>query len=525
MILPLSMLGFAPDLDSSIDPQQPQGMWVDTDGWYPTERGFRRVRSAIAAYPALPERVTPFDDGSCYGAFVARFLNGDTRLIVGTKTKLYTGSGGAYTDASPLTDYQTQPFSRWRFAQFGDDCIAVNGRDVAQVITQSGSQFAALAGLPPIAKVCAAVNAGGSAGFVFMLNLWSSTVGNLLTPSQWWCSAIGNDTSWTPDIATQCANGYLNETEGEITAARANGRNLIVYKKRSTYLFEYIGGGTVWSPRLISTQAGALSHEAVIDLGDVHAVMGFDGFYLVDAGGAPRLIENTPLRRFIFQQDLNRNFEQHVWGHYDWSRQIATWYYPSVDVDDAGTDPQLCDTYVMWHPPTNRWTYGKRTIQALVLNDLPASSGLSYGEIGSLFSTWDTPDDIPWNSIIFSGSSDVVPAIVDGDHVLSTLTGTPTAGGYFKLGTFGDGQSYYMIRRMRPRFAIFPENDGTYLESYERENLADTETFGQTTYFDQDNGFFDVIANARYHDWKVVVPEGDCEIMGLDVDVIPAGER
>jgi hypothetical protein len=119
----------------------------------------------------------------------------------------------------------------------------------------------------------------------------------------------------------------------------------------------------------------------------------------------------------------------------------------------------------------------------------------------------------------------VVPAVVGDDHVLSTLTGQPAAGGYFKLGTFGDGQTYYIVRRARPRFAIYPENEGTYLESYERENLADTEVLEQTTYFDSDNGFFDVIGNARFHDWKVVMPEGDCEIMGLDVDVIPAGER
>lgn len=525
MILPIPMLGFAPDIDPNISPQQPAGMWVDTDGWEPTDRGFRRVKSPLAAYPEIPTRVSPADDGSCYGAYVARFLTGDPRIVIGTKTKLYTGTGGAYTDASPSVDYQTQPFQRWRFCMFGDDCIAVNGRNVPQVLTASGTEFAALAGLPPTAKICVTVNAGGSAGFVFLLNLWSSVVGNVLTPSMWWCSAIGNDTSWTPDIATQCANGYLNETEGEITGARANGRNLIVYKKRATYLFEYIGGSTVWSPRLISTQAGALSHEAIIDLGDMHAVMGFDGFYVVDAGGAPRLIENCPLRRFVFQEDLNRNFEQHVIGHYDWSRQVATWYYASVDVDPDGTDPQVLDTWVKWHPPSGRWTYGKLTVQAVVLNDLPASPGLTYGELGSLWATWGTPDDIPWNSVTLSGSSDVVPAIVGDDHVLSTLTGQPVAGGYFKLGTFGDGQTYYVVRRARPRFAIYPENEGAYLESYERENLADTETLQQTTYFDSGNGFFDVIGNARFHDWKVVMPEGDCEIMGLDVDVIPAGER
>lgn len=528
MIQPIDLIGFAPDVETNIRPTQgaAQGNWVDCDGFYPTPGGaFRRMPSLQPAYPALPTRVSPADLGHCYGAYTARFLDGTTRLLFATKTAIYSAASGAYTLFNTFGDYNTPAFGRWRWAMFGNDLIAVNGHDVPQILVNTGSSFAALAGVPPTAKIVATVDAGGSAGFVFLLNLSSTVPGNALTPSMWWNCAIGNDASWTPDIATQCANGYLDETPGEIVGAHANGRNLVVYKERATYLFQYVGGTTVWATNLISTKGGALSHEAVIDLGDVHLTMGFDGFYVVDSGGAPQKIEDCPCRDFIFKTDLNRNFSFAVWGRYDWSTGVAFWHYPSNEVNDAGTDPQVCDHWVAWHRQSNKWAFGRTNVEAVVLPEIASSPGITYGEFGSLYATWGTADDVPWTSIVFAGSSDVVQAIVKDDHIPYTLDGDPDAGGYFTLATYGDGQNYYFMRRARPRFVEFPANDGTYLEMYERENTGDTEAIDSTTYLDADNGFFDLIANARFFDIKVIFPAGAAEIMSLELDLDQAGSR
>lgn len=533
MIQSLQFIGFAPDLDTNIQPgeQAVPAPWIDCDGWYPTLKGFRRVPSMVEVYDAPPPRESPADDGACYGAYVAQFLDGSRKLFVGTNTALYYGSVGSWTHYSVSQNFSTAPTARWRFAMFGNDCIAVNGTDSVQVITASGTNFAALAGNPPVAKVVATVNPGGSGAFVFLLNLSSSVPGNALTPTMWWCSGIGNDTWWTPDIATQCANGYLDDTPGDIVGARALGRNLVAYKSKATYIFEYQGPPVIWANRLTSTEAGAMSHEAIIDLGDAHAVMGFDNFYLVDSSGTPQVIENA-LRRFLFEDngtgvpDLDRNLSYAVQGRYDRARDLCVWHYPSVDLGGESTVPQKCDKWVAWHRGSGKWARGTMGVLQVVYPELPGQAGITYGDFGSLFSTWGEPNDIAYNALLIVGASDVVPGVVGVDSKVYSLTGEPAAGGYFTLGDFGNGQQFLMVRRMRPRFSIYPERPGTFCQNIMRDNLGDADPIaGSAAFLMNANGYVDLRDNRRYHRFKYTFPAGDAEIMSLDVDYVLAGLR
>lgn len=524
MIETLAFPGFAPDLDPNVQVGSGQAQFVDCDGFFPTARGFRRMPSLVNTYPQLTTRVSPADDGSCYGAYVARFLDGGRKLFAGTKTALYFGSGGVWTHYSTLEDFSTDSGDRWRFAMFGNDCIATNGSDSVQIITNVGSDFVALAGNPPSGKVVSTVNPGGSGAFVFMLNLFSIVPGNALTPTMWWCSGIGNDTSWTPDIATQSANGYLDDTPGEILGAKSLGRNLIVYKERAVYVFEYTGPPTIWATRVTSTEAGALSHEAVADLGDAHFVMGFDNFYLVDGSGAPQAVP-CPLRRFLFEEDLNRNYQSASQLRYDRNHDVVFCHYPSVALT-TNTTPQTCDKWVAWHRPTGKWTRGATDVQQVVYPELPGTIGLTYGDFGSLYPTWGSADDVAYDSYIFSGSTDIVQAVFQPEAGMYTINGTPESGGYLTLGDYGDGEHYIYVRRMRPKFSIYPETAGTNCQNTMRDNLGSTTTVtGSPTYMDQVQGWVNLRDNRRYHRFKYNFPAGDCEIAALDVDYVPAGVR
>lgn len=505
------MAGFAPDVDPMIEVTgqgDAQGLWLDCDGFYPTLRGFRRQPSLVAVYPAL--------GAACYGAFTATYMDGTKRVIAGTSDNLYFGENGLWTDASGGT-YNTADGDRWRFAQFGDDTIAVNGRYSPQVMPAGGSTFANLAGLPPAAKVVAVVN-----NFVFLLNLYSSTVGNVLTPSMWWCSGIGNDTSWTPDIASQCVNGYLDDTPGEIIGAKALGRNLIVYKERSVYLFEYAGPPTIWENRILSQEAGALSHEAIVDIGDAHVFMGNDDFYILDGSGAPRPLEN-PLKRYIFQESLDRNLKAGVMGRYDRTTGVVYWHYPSTSIEDT-TWPQSCDRWIAWHRQSNHWTTGYTTVQAVVYPELPEYSGLTYGGFGSVFSTWGAAT-VAYNSYLIAGSADVIQGVFKDDEILYSYTGQPESGAYIELGDVGDDKNFFFVRRARPRFSIYPSIAGSSVANYRSHNLGETPELGQTVYLDPTPGWLNLRDNARFHRFKMNFSAGDCEILGVDVDLDPAGVR
>lgn len=512
MISRLQMIGFAPDLDPMMTPSREAGpgIWVACDGLYPTLRGFRRVPSAVANYAAL--------SGDCYGAYVAHYLDGTTKLVAGTRTTLNIGESGTWSDASGGQTFAVADHDRWRFAQFGNDTIGVNGTDDTQVLINTGSDFAALAGLPPIAKVVATVN-----NFVFLLNLYSGDPGSLLTPTMWWCSGIGDDTSWTPDIATQAANGYLDDTEGPIVGAKPLGRNLIVYKQKAVYLFDYLGPPVIWENRILSQTAGALSHEAVVDIGDAHVFMGYDDFYVLDGANPPQPIQN-PLRRFIFQEDLNRNLQDAVQGRYDRTTNVVYWHYPSVDVEDTGW-PQTCDKWVAWHRQSNHWTMGETNVQAVVYPELPGSTGVTYGGFGALYTTWGEPDGIAYDSYIFAGSTDVVQSIIQDDKILYTLTGQPEAGAFCTLGDFGDDQNYLFVRRIRPRYTIYPATAGTSVANYRSVNLGETAVIGQTAYLDPTPGWVNLRDNARFHRLTISFPAGDAEIVGIDIDYDNAGVR
>src|SRR5215471_7684621 len=219
-IVPITFVGFAPDMDSTTP-----GVFAESQNVYPTPRGFRVMPSLEKIYNAPP-------DGPSYGVFVGEYLDGSTKMINGTEHKLYQAVGGNWTDVSG-SPYSVNDPDLWRFCMFGDDMIAVNGTNQPQVMPRTGSTFVDLAGTPPVAKYVVAVN-----NFVFLLNCKGSVHATDCDGVTWWCSGIGSDNVWAPDIATQAANGRLLDTEGEITGARALGKNLVVYKKKSTYLFE-----------------------------------------------------------------------------------------------------------------------------------------------------------------------------------------------------------------------------------------------------------------------------------------------
>ena len=280
--------GFAPDLD----PTTP-GIIVDCQMMVPTVKGMKGAASMIATQlPALPKQ--------SIGAATVQLLSGTLRAFAGMADSIYESVGNAWTDVTrrsasgvlfaggdPLNarmgesnlaagtpiPYKSTTDSTWRFDQFGNVTLAVNGADPIQQSATSGP-FADIPGAP-IAEVIAVTQ-----GFVFVANVNDVTYGE--RPDGWWCSGIYDQTVWTPSIATQCVTARLIDTPGEITACRALGSNVVLYKGNSFYLGTYQGPPVVWGFTVVSNQIGVLSQEAVISIGTAHVFAGNDNFYIYD---------------------------------------------------------------------------------------------------------------------------------------------------------------------------------------------------------------------------------------------------
>lgn len=510
-VVPVTFVGFSPDTD----PTTP-GVFAESHNIYPTPRGFRVMPSLEKIYSQPP------GGEAIRGVFVGTYLDNSTKMIAGTRTKLWQATGGAWSNVGG-SPYATDPQDLWRFAMFGDDMIAVNGSNQPQVMPRTGSTFVDLGGptssAPPVAKYVACVN-----NFVFLLNLVSHETEDVDAVT-WWCSGIGNDTQWDPDIATQAANGRLLDTEGEIIGAKSLGRNLVVYKKKSMYLFEYTGPPTIWSVRLLSAQVGAISNEGIIDLGDRHVFLGYDDFYLFDGAGPPRPLQ-SPLRRFMFELgDLNRLYASTgVKGRWDRALSVLVWHYPSRNVL-APSNPQQCDKWVMWSPGANHWTHGQLLMTVPVYPEAVQSAGLTYGGVPLTYANYGDVN-VRYNSYIFAGSTDVLQGVVQpGDGGIYLYSGLPDGSAFIKLGDLGDGQSYYFVRRLRPKFASFPPEVGLAVEGYGREILGAGDAQVVTGFLDQPSGWVNLLQNARYHNWKFLMRGGDSELMGVDIDQDVFGYR
>src|SRR5581483_10399831 len=231
----VQLLGFSPDSDPTI-----VGVLTNCSATVPSLKGFRGAPS-----PATTPLATLA--ATCQGAAVITKLDSSTRFFAGTPTKIYEAGASIWTDVSRAAAYTLNSTNRWRFAQFGDTTLAVNGADTMQASVGTGP-FSCVGGAP-IAAVVETVGA-----FVFGFNTPAAQHG-------WQCSGINTFNSWTVSVSTQAASGTLTATAAPITAAKRFGSAIVAYKRNSMYLGTYSGPPNIWEFNQIPGSAGAMSNE------------------------------------------------------------------------------------------------------------------------------------------------------------------------------------------------------------------------------------------------------------------------
>ena len=486
----IALKGFSPDKH----PTTP-GVLVSVTNMVPTIRGMKGGPSA-----QTPSGISGALAATCQGAASLRKLDESVRTFAGTGTALFEISGGVWADITRVSGgaYSLGADVRWRFAQFGNVSLAVAKSDVLQASTSSN--FANLT-----APKAGGVEVVGQ--FVFLWDTNEATFGD--SPNRWWCSAKGDYTDWTPAVSTECATATITSTSGKIRSIKRFGPHVVIYKLRSIHFGIYAGQPSIWNfDREISSEAGALSHEAVVDVGTPeeprHIFMGFDDFYEFN-GGRPRPLGQGKLKESVYNE-LNKQFMERAIAQLDRANSLVYFYYPS----GASNNPDKC---VVYNYKTQEWGRADRTIEHAFEY---SSVGLSYNALGSSYSTYHDLPSVSYDSTIWT-SGYPLPGIFNTSHVLQTLDGPSTESG-FRLGDFGDDERFVCVLRIRPRFTVAPTS-GT-LVNYYRNNLGDSLTSGATTSLS--NGKFDLKRSARWHrpdfTWQ-----GPVEVGSLDVMIEEAG--
>jgi hypothetical protein len=395
-------------------------------------------------------------------------------MFAGTGKFLYEAQGTNWTSVSRASTYTPSASIRWRFAQFGNVSLASNEGDTIQA--SSSAAFADIAGAP----AAGVIETVGQ--FVFAFNTTDGTYG--ISPDRWWCSAIGDNTLWTPSVATQATTGRLTATPGKILGAKSFGQQIVAYKQRSMYLGTYVGPPTAWDFQRIPGEAGAQSHEAIANIGTPenpkHIFMGYDDFYIFD-GGRPTPI-GSPVRQTVFTELLQSRAYTCMALH-DRQKKRVYFFYPT-------SDSVMPDKCVVYNYQTNQWGRDDRQIQIAMEYVTP---GMTYDQVGTTYSTYDSLPSTTYDTAFLSQAL-TVPGVFDSTGLLNTLTGAAGTSS-ITTGDFGDPVQVQTLQRVRPKFLTKPTTSSLVV-SYAMSE-GDTRTSDSSVSISS-GGFFDVLRSARF---------------------------
>lgn len=493
----IPFIGYAPD----IDPTTP-GVITNCSAIIPTVRGYKGA-------PAPASQGIAALSSQCYGAAAVRKTDDTTRIFAGEASKLSELSSTTWTNRTPdatgstLNGLGTTDF--WTFAQFDDATLATAKTEIPKFLT-TATTFANVTASAPKAAIIEVVN-----NFTMLFNV--SDQGGLFDsadrPNGWWCAAKGGYTSYTPSGVSEAATGTLHSTPGKITAGKAFGYQVVAYKLRSMYVGTYVGSPVIWDFQLVPGAAGALSQNVVVNVGTPeqpkHIFMGWDNFYEFTGGQAVPV--GNELKDTVFRE-FNYSYYYAAKSLHDSKEGTIRFYYPV----SSTITPERC---VVYNYRTGKWGRDDRTIEATVDYIAP---GLTYTNLGTSYTTYDSLPDIPYD-VAFASVGAFQPSIFDTTHTLKTLSGTAVQSS-ITTGDYGDEQQFSTVTRVLPRFLTAPTS--STFTNYYRNTLSDSLTEDVVSVMS--SGRFDFMRSARWHRGRFDMT-GDHEIVGFTSQAVEDGEE
>ena len=493
--------------DPDGDPTRP-GVLVEVENLVPNARGFvSDLNTGLFNGVVLPSK--------CYGGDTVTLPSGDRALLLATSSDVYAytrvlpltlrsrTSGGAYTQVN-------WPGTGWRFAQFGEQTLAIQRDNVLQATSNIGTtNFANVSGAPSAYTICVASN------FVMVANTDDAPAANTFRfADAWWCSALGSHSDWTPSLATQCDRGRLRETPGPILRLFAYGPDVLAFKKNSIIRGRYVNrpaDGIIWQWTTITSEIGIVGHDAVCQVGGIVYFLSDDGVYAFN-GSTLRQIDSFPRMWFTRQianilspSDAFLGLTQAV---YDQKRGVIRWHF----VEDI-YDQQFyawkggCLTY---HVNSDRWGYSPMHACDWALR-LP--DGISFFVDSGTFGNGLQESLDAQESAVVAGFVSALNRQVR-TYILATVNAVAITG------DIGDDETVIAGTRARLRFLRSPA--ACTATHFHRMNLGDNPTTGETS--TRTDGKFDFSHSARWHRLRFDIT-GPFEINGMRFEGAPAAKR
>ena len=411
--------------------------------------------------------------------------DGTSSLLGGTATNLYRYSGGVWTSLIGALSATI-----WRFDQFGDLAICVNGAAPIAYNLTAGTA-AALGGSPPTSDLVATVRQQ-----VFL-------AGNPSARNTLSISGYNNSAQWT--AGTNQALTVPFPSGGDIMGL-SGGETGIILQQRSVKRATYTGDVTVWSFDEISKDIGCMAKGSVGTAGLLVFFLSEQGFKVCDRNQVLP-IGVDEIDDFFFRSYSRADIISSVRCAVDPRSTTVTWAMP-------GTPGRL------W---SYNWTRKKWSVSDTGLKTIFTgfSSNTSLEALDALYPSGI--DSIPYSldATIFAGGQPLF-FVVNNSDVVGTLTGNNLA-------------MSIAIPPIEVEYGKRIRINGVYLDSDAtsatvridaRVRAGDSPNV-KTSSSMRDSGRMPIRANGRHNGFQVQIPAGTvwtyCN--GIKLDYVIEGSR
>jgi hypothetical protein len=344
VIVPLPLPDYTPDLDST-------GGGLNTaENTYRSADGYHPLKAVAAISNALPG---PFRGG---GAFIGGA--GIAVLLVGTDTGLYQYAAGAWT--SLLTGLTVT--GKWRFTQFGNDVVSVNGAVTYKTTLTGTVASTAISGAP--AGVCVAV-----VGDYVVIGQAASDLIGIYT------SDFNSDTGWNPAGAGATATTQPMLTGGEVMGLAGGEYGIILQRQRLVRMDRTGDSLAPFAYNEISPNFGCACKASI-------AAVGHDVFFLSDRGFMA--LANGQQLRPIGSEKVDRTFRSLV-PRDDYERMFC-----AVDPESKlvmWCIPGSPGTLWIYNFELNNWTTGSLAVDGIFAG---FASSLTLEQVAAIYTNLDT---------------------------------------------------------------------------------------------------------------------------------------
>jgi hypothetical protein len=250
--------------------------------------------------------------------------------------------------------------------------------------------------------------------------------------------------SWTPAADNEAGDAPLAETPGPTLMGIPLRGSLLVYKRSSTYVVDYIGGSSdeIFSVRPLFTSSGVLTRRGGCDINGQHFLV-TDGDIILTDGTNRRSVAQGRMKEALFSQLDQDNYEN-LFVNYHRAKNEAWVCFPV-----AGS--QYCTKALVYDVSND--AFGERDLDDVtcaangIVNDQAISEDWD-DDLGD----WDD-DGSYWNAQNFSFATE---SIVLGHGTAATMQDTDDAVslaatlGKYSM-DFGDGARLKFVKRVHLR--------------------------------------------------------------------------